>query len=80
MIYVGEEEEGTGGVCNTYTKRYKAINACAGVNTYLPTFEFHGSKFFRSLMETPKNGDLERRSKVEEPFPRVLSLMFKTLV
>lgn len=26
--------------CNTdaYTKRYKAINACAGVNTYPPTF------------------------------------------
>lgn len=58
--------------CNTdaYTKRYKAINACAGVNTYLPTFEFQWFQVLQgTLMETPKNGDLERRSQVEEPFP-----------
>lgn len=57
--------------CNTdaYTKRYKAINACAGVNTYLPTFEFQWFQVLQvTLMETPKNGDLERRSQVEEPF------------
>ena len=37
--------------CNTdaYTKRYKAINACAGVNTYLPTFEF---QWFQVLQVT----------------------------
>lgn len=37
--------------CNTdaYTERYKAINACAGVNTYLPTFEF---QWFQVLQVT----------------------------
>lgn len=58
--------------CKTdaYTNRYKAINTCAGVNTYLPTFEFQWFQVLQvTLMGTPKNGDLERRSQVEEPFP-----------
>ena len=57
--------------CNTDAckKRDKAINACAGVNTYLPTFEFQWFQVLQvTLMDTPKNGDLERRSQVEEPF------------
>lgn len=68
---MGERERKALRGCNTgaYTKRYEAVNACAGVDTYLPTFEF---QWFQALqvtfMETPKNGDLERRSQVEEPF------------
>ena len=42
MIYGRKRKKGTEGVqyrC-IYKEIYKAINACAGVNTYLPTFEF----------------------------------------
>lgn len=57
------------GAIQMHIQRSKAINACAGGSTYLPTFEFQWFQVLQvTFMETPKNGDLERRSQVEEPF------------
>lgn len=76
MIYGRKRRKALRG-CNTeaYMREIRqSTHALVWTLTYLH-LNLNGSKFFRSLMETPKNGDLERRSQVEEPFSPEFSVL-----
>lgn len=85
MIYGEEEEERHwGGAIQMHIQRDIEGNQRMRWCEHLPTYIWISmlpSSSGHTHMETPKNGDLERRSQVEEPFsPWVFSLMFQTLV